>query len=287
MIKFALIGAAGYVAPRHIQAIKDVGGELVAALDPHDSVGILDKYFPGCQYFREPERFDRWLSKNQVDYVSVCSPNYLHDSHCLMAMRNGADVICEKPLTCNERNLDNLLEWEEKTGKKVNVVLQCRLHPEALKAKRSLGGGFYDVHVEYCTPRGEWYLNSWKGDVEKSGGLPTNIGIHLFDLCLWLFGEFKYFDEAGVGPQRATGGFQTQRAHVLYLLSIQRLEAEYCSRMFRITSDKGFRLDLNLTNGFTELHTELYKKTLAGEGFGIEDIRPATRIVEAIRNASN
>ena len=182
MTKFALIGAAGYVAPRHMKAIKDVGGELVAALDPHDSVGILDSYFPDCLYFRETERFDRWLSKHPVDYVSIASPNYLHDSHCLMAMRNGADVICEKPLCNYERNIDNLAEWELKTGKKVNVILQCRLHPAAVGMKSKTSTGFYPVNVNYRTPRGQWYGRSWKSDVEKSGGLPTNIGVHLFDL---------------------------------------------------------------------------------------------------------
>ncbi len=286
MIKFALIGAAGYVAPRHIQAIKDVGGELVAALDPHDSVGILDKYFPGCQYFREPERFDRWLSKNQVDYVSVCSPNYLHDSHCLMAMRNGADVICEKPLTCNERNLDNLAEWEEKTGRKVNVVLQCRLHPEAVKAKRVLLDTSYYVQVDYCTPRGDWYLSSWKGDIEKSGGLPTNIGIHLFDMCLWLFGPSLKLSEITYSFDKKTshGYFRTEKAEVEWGLSIE--PGKPPKRSF-VVKHGLISKEIDLSNGFTDLHTELYYKTIAGYGFGIEDIRPATRIVEAIRNASN
>lgn len=280
MTKFALIGAAGYVAPRHIKAIKEVGGELVAALDPHDSVGILDSHFPECLYFREPERFDRWLSKNHVDYVSVCSPNYLHDAHCLMAMRNGANVICEKPLVCNERNLDNLNDWELKTDKKVSCILQCRLHPDAVLTKSNLRDGFHVVRVNYCTPRGPWYLRSWKGNVNKSGGLPTNIGIHLFDLCIWLFGGMvennTISTSTKVKPDRAWGAFQLESAMVSWTLST---EMGAPRRIFDIDG-----VHLDLTNGFTDLHTESYKKILDGDGFGIEDARPAVRLVERIRD---
>lgn len=282
MTKFALIGAAGYVAPRHMQAIKDVGGELVAALDPHDSVGILDRHFPNCLYFREPERFDRWLSKHMVDYVSVCSPNYLHDSHCLMAIRNGADVICEKPLCNYERNIDNLAEWEIKTGKKVNVILQCRLHPEATRIKPKVAEGFYAVNVNYRTPRGSWYLHSWKGDAEKSGGLPTNIGVHLFDLCGWLFGALK--ENGGIEhttrvlSDEAWGSFEMERAIVSWDLSTKQGPP---ARIFNVGSDS-----IDLTTGFTDLHTRSYENILAGNGFGIEDARPAIRIVEKIRNVA-
>lgn len=281
MYNFAIVGAAGYIAPRHMQAIKDVGGDLVAALDPHDSVGILDKYFPDCLYFREPERFDRWLSRNHVDYVSVASPNFLHDSHCLMAMRNGADVICEKPLVCHERNLDNLSEWEVKTGKKVNVVLQCRLHPEAVKAKiKYSNGSDYRVDVEYRVPRGNWYFASWKGDTEKSGGILANIGIHLFDLCVWLFGEPDYEFACIFDCDRddVEGGFDLDRADVDFRLSVGQGMPK---RIFRVDGES-----IDLTNGFTDLHTKTYEHILAGNGFGIEDIRPATRLVEAMRDGS-
>lgn len=276
-MKFALIGAVGYVAPRHMQAINDVGGQLVAALDPHDSVGILDRYAPECLYFREPERFDRWLSKHPVDYVAVCSPNYLHDSHCLMAMRNGADVICEKPLVCNERNLDNLSDWELKTGKKVNAILQCRLHP-AVECKTHIAMPAI-VNVDYRTPRGPWYLRSWKGDVEKSGGIVTNIGVHLFDLCLWMFGPWSRFEVYDYTPTNASGHFYTEGADIEWSLSIEPGKPK---RVFAVGNE-----NIDLTSGFTDLHTKSYQEILAGRGFSLEDARPAIRLVEAIRNASN
>ena len=278
-MRFALIGAAGYIAPRHMQAIKDVGGELVAALDPHDSVGILDRYFPECLYFREPERFDRWLSKNQVDYVTVASPNFLHDSHCLMAMRNGADVICEKPLVCHERNLDNLLLWEIKTGKKVNVVLQCRLHPEVVKFKDDFVPDATAVLIDYRTPRGAWYLESWKGDVQKSGGVATNIGIHLFDLSLWIFGALQKISLCNTSAYQSFGIMILEGATVEWFLSIKQGRAR---RIFEITDHK--KTMINLTDGFEDLHTKTYEQILAGNGFGIENIRPATRLVEAMRD---
>jgi UDP-N-acetyl-2-amino-2-deoxyglucuronate dehydrogenase len=275
---FALIGAAGYVAPRHIKAIKDVGGHLVAALDPHDSVGVLDQYFPGCLYFREPERFDRWLSKNPVDYVSVCSPNYLHDCHSLMAMRNGADVICEKPLVCNERNLDNLAEWEVKTGRRINAILQCRLHPDTIRMKDRINKPAC-VDIEYCTPRGPWYHTSWKGDVEKSGGLPTNIGVHLFDLCHYLFGNWRSFDIEMASPDLHQGSVVYEHADVNWRLSTSITDRFSKQRIFKIDSEM-----LNLTSGFDHLHSESYHDILNGRGYGIEDARDSIRLVEAIRN---
>ena len=278
-MKYALIGAAGYIAPRHMQAIKDTGGDLVAVLDPHDSVGILDSYFPECQYFRETERFDRWLSKNPVDCVSVCSPNYLHDSHCLMAMRNGADVICEKPLTCHERNLDNLAEWEVRTGKKVNVVLQCRLHPEVIKFKEGFVPDATSVLIDYRTPRGVWYSESWKGDIQKSGGIATNIGVHLFDLSLWLFGPLQKISNFGMSKYESFGEMVCDGAVAEWYLSIKQCRPR---RIFKITDHK--ETMINFTNGFTNLHTKTYEHILEGIGFGIEDIRPATRLVEAIRD---
>jgi UDP-N-acetyl-2-amino-2-deoxyglucuronate dehydrogenase len=277
MLKFALIGVAGYVAPKHIQAIKDVGGELVAALDPHDSVGRLDQHFPDCQYFRETERFDRWLSKNPVDYVSICSPNYLHDAHCLLAMRSGASAICEKPLVCHERNLDNLLEWEQKTGKKVNVVLQCRLHPDAITAKEAYSEGTHFLNIDYRTPRGAWYLQSWKGDVAKSGGLATNIGIHMFDLAVWLFGNWTQWVVEKHAYDEISGYVSLERAECTWRLSTKPGTP---SRVFQINKDQ-----IDLTNGFQDLHIETYRQILTGNGFGVEDIRQATRLTEAIRDA--
>ena len=278
MKKFALIGVAGYVAPKHIQAIDEVGGELVAALDPHDSVGILDSYFPRCLYFREPERFDRWLSKHPVDYVSVCSPNYLHDSHCLMAMRNGADVICEKPLVLNERNLDNLLVWEDKTGKRVNVILQCRLHHEVLVASTTINPfRVQTIDIDYCTPRGAWYQQSWKGDVAKSGGLATNIGIHLFDLVACLAGPIQSPGVNNFGDDFVSGYSELRYgAEMTWRLSVEIDKPP--KRVFKLDDTV-----LDLTNGFGTLHTESYKRILRNDGYGIEDIRSATIVVEEIR----
>jgi UDP-N-acetyl-2-amino-2-deoxyglucuronate dehydrogenase len=279
MATFALIGAAGYIAPKHLQAIQNVGGQLVAALDPHDSVGVLDTYFPRCLYFREPERFDRWLSRHPVDYVSVCSPNYLHDAHCLMGLRSGADVICEKPLVLNERNLDNLAYWEQKTGKRVNVILQCRLHPASIRAKRLINPALTsNISIDYSTPRGLWYSQSWKGDVEKSGGLVTNIGIHLFDLAGWLMGFPDYHDL--IAKDYSVGHFYFGATSVIWQLSTSMSKGS--SRMFDVFGDTHCSLDL--TTGFAELHSGSYYKIVNGMGYGIEDIRFATRITEAIRN---
>lgn len=275
-MRFALIGAAGYVAPRHMRAIKDVGGELVACLDPHDSVGILDSLAPGCLYFREPERFERWLLKYPVHYVVVASPNYLHDSHSIMGMRAGADVICEKPLVCNERNLDQLLEIEQQTGKRVWNVLQCRLHPAAIRAKESVPWSGTIANVDYVTPRGPWYSYSWKGDVAKSGGLATNIGVHLFDLCGWLFGVHEGTAVNGRSPTSISGRSFFAKGEVNWHLATVGEKR----RLFKFGST-----EINLVDGFEDLHAETYRRVLAGNGFGIEDARQAIKIVEGIRNA--
>jgi len=278
--RFALIGAAGYVAPRHMRAIREIGGDLVAVLDPHDSVGILDTHAPGCLYFREPERFERFLLRHPVDWVAVCSPNYLHDAHCIMAMRAGANVICEKPLVLREANIDMLSRVEQETSRRVNVVLQCRLHPDAIGAKRALTAGGYRVRVDYCTPRGPWYHWSWKGEPHKSGGLPTNIGVHLFDLCSWLFGEQRGRGQHRVDTEEAVGWLPLERAEIHWRLSVRREEA--AQRVFRVDGGDN-TVSLDLTKGFTDLHTELYRRTIRGKGYGIEDIRPATRMVEQMR----
>ena len=282
--KFALIGAAGYVAPRHMAAIRDVGGDLVAALDPHDSVGILDSYFPSCLYFREPERFDRWLSKNPVDYVVVCSPNYLHDSHCLMAMRSGADVICEKPLVLYERNLDNLAEWELKTGKQINVILQCRLHPDVMAAREWMQTAVQPRHtgIVYHPHRGLWYNQSWKGSNEKSGGLLFNIGIHLFDLVCYLYGDAPDRVEINqTSPRQMNGWLLFGSECTTWSLS---LNDKSCKRSFQVESINEDSRSIDLTTRIHNLHTEIYQNILADNGYGIEDIRPATRLVERLRH---
>lgn len=273
---FILIGAAGYVAPRHMKAIKAVGGNLIAAYDPHDSVGILDTYFPDCEFFTEIERLDRYVEKiGLVDYVSIASPNYLHDAHCRWALRVGADVICEKPLVINERNLDGLLRLEN--GNRVWAVLQLRLHPEAIVAKAKYNDlRKHDVKVNYASPRGRWYRHSWKGNLEKSGGLTTNIGIHLFDLVAWLFGdvyEVKVTESCG---DCIIGTLRSERAWINWRLSIKQDEQR--QRTFNIDGE-----DIELSDGFENFHTKVYENILNGNGFGIEDTRQAIRICEKIR----
>lgn len=289
-MRFALIGAAGFVAPRHIEAIHDTGNELVVALDPHDSVGHLDKYFPDCFFFTEVERFDRYLEKLRrkgqgVDYVSVCSPNYLHDAHCRLAMRVGADVICEKPVVLSPWNIDQLVEIEKETGRKVNVVLQLRLYPEliALKEKFKTTNKIHNVNINYVTPRGRWYHESWKGSEGKSGGLVTNIGIHLFDLVIWLFGKVKDVDLFYYKYNKVAGSLVLDNALVEWSLSIDREDLPRGSNI----SHRSITIDdelLRFDNVFTSLHTEVYKNVLSGEGFGLEDALPSIECVNKIRS---
>lgn len=287
MKKFALVGAAGYIAPRHIQAIYDTGNELIAAIDPHDSVGVLDRYFPSCEFFTEIERFDRHLEKlkrsgNKIDYLSVCSPNYLHDAHCRLGMRVGADIICEKPLVLNPWNLDQLLEIENETNKKIYVVLQLRLHPEVIKLKKQEQCDSV-VQIKYITPRGNWYHRSWKGDVGKSGGLVTNIGIHLFDMVMWLFGKPKKSDIVINEVNKVKGRLVLENADVSWFLSIDRKDlpkgSENVHREITINN-----IPVRFDNVFTELHTEVYRDILSGAGFGIEDARPSIELVYNMRN---
>jgi len=295
MKSFALIGAAGYVAPRHMRAIKDVGGDLKVALDPNDSVGVLDSYFPDARFFVEFERFDRHIDKlaragNGVDYVSICSPNYLHDAHVRFAMRSGADAICEKPLVLNPWNLDGLAELAARTNRSVSTILQLRLHP-AIRALRERvtreRERNYELDLSYITSRGRWYHVSWKGDEGKSGGIATNIGVHFFDVLAYVFGPIQSNVLHLRTESRAAGYLELQRARVRWFLSIAAEDLPPACRNGQATY-RSLKLDgeeIEFSNGFTDLHTESYREILAGHGYGIEDVRPSVEIVSALRTA--
>lgn len=299
MKNFALLGAAGYIAPRHMKAIKETGNNLVAALDKFDSVGIIDSYFPNADFFVEFERFDRHISKLQfekklhLDYVSICTPNYLHDSHIRFGLRQGADVICEKPLVLNPWNIDALSKVENDTGKKIYNILQLRVHPSIIKLKQKVEnapkGKIYDVDLTYLTSRGNWYYTSWKGDNNKSGGIATNIGVHFYDMLSWIFGDVKENVVHVHTHDRAAGFLQLERARVRWFLSINEdvLPKEVQAkgqRTYRSITIEGEELEFS--GGFTELHTRSYEHILSGEGYGIEDARQAIEIVHNIRNSS-
>lgn len=295
MQHFALIGAAGYVAPRHLKAIRDTGHSLLAAYDPNDSVGVLDSYFPEADFFTEYERFDRHLEKlkrsgQHLDYVSICSPNYLHDAHIRFGLRIGADVICEKPLVLNPWNIEALQENERETGKKVSTILQLRLHPaiQVLRERVLNTKDIYDLDLTYITSRGNWYYSSWKGDLQKSGGIATNIGIHFFDMLGWVFGQVKQNIVHLHTHDRAAGILELDRARVRWFLSInaetlpeQALAAG--KRTYRSITMNGESIEFS--EGFTDLHTLSYQKILQGEGFGLSDALPAVEIAHSIRNA--
>lgn len=297
MKHFALVGAAGYIAPRHMKAIKETGHSLIAAFDPKDSVGIIDSYFPDADFFVEFERFDRHVDKlrrkgERVDYVSICSPNYLHDAHIRFALRNGADAICEKPLVLNPWNLDALAEIERETGKRICNILQLRLHPaiRALRDKIAAAGSnrVFDVDLTYITSRGHWYHTSWKGAGEKSGGIATNIGIHFFDMLGWVFGGLRenvvHLHRADV----AAGVLHFDCARVRWFLSIN---AAYLPEAAKIAGKRTFRSiqiggeELEFSDGFTDLHTESYRDILEGRGFGIEAARASIQTAHEIRHA--
>jgi UDP-N-acetyl-2-amino-2-deoxyglucuronate dehydrogenase len=297
---FAITGVGGYVAPRHLKAIKDTGHNLVAAVDPADSVGIIDRFFSDVAFFTEFERFDRHIEKlrrrgeeQAIHYVSICSPNYLHDAHCRFALRVGADAICEKPLVLNPWNVDALAELEQESGRKINTVLQLRVHPAliALREKllREKPSHKHEVVLTYITSRGRWYLVSWKGQVERSGGLATNIGIHFFDLLLWLFGPVEKNDVHVSQPTTAAGLLELQRARVKWVLSIDRNLLPGSIKGTEQTTYRSITIDgleVEFSEGFTDLHTEVYRRTLEGNGFGLEDARPSIRLVHDIRVAA-
>lgn len=297
MKSFALIGAAGYIAPRHMMAIRETGNELIAAFDPNDSVGIIDSYFPEADFFTEFERFDRHIDKlcrqgKGADYVSICSPNYLHDSHMRFALRAGADAICEKPLVLNPWNIDGLKEIERDTGKRINTILQLRLHPAIIALRdrmRSLPDERkVDVDLTYITSRGHWYLQSWKGDDRKAGGIATNIGVHFYDMLHFVFGALQENMVHLRDQTRASGYLEYERARVRWFLSVDAndvpaVEREKGKRTYRAITAGGENIEFS--DGFTDLHTRSYEEILAGRGFGLEENRVAIETVADIRNA--
>lgn len=297
MKKFALIGAAGYIAPRHMKAIKETGNTLVAALDKHDNVGILDSYFPEADFFTEFERFDRHLDKlkrkgEPVDFVSICSPNYLHDAHIRYSLRYGADAICEKPLVLNPWNLDALIEMENETNKRVFTILQLRLHPSIIALREKILAGpkdkKYQVDLRYITSRGNWYHSSWKGDITKSGGVATNIGIHFFDMLIWIFGDMKDVVVNTQDQEHASGTLELERASVNWFLSINsnhlpETAAKAGKRTYRSLTMEGHEIEFS--EGFTDLHTKSYEEILKGNGFTLQDAYPSIQVAFKLRNA--
>ncbi len=296
---FALIGAAGFIAPRHMKAIKYVGGNLAAALDPFDSVGVIDSYFPKAAFFTETERFDRHLDKVRrsqeasINYVSICSPNYLHDAHIRLALRNGANAISEKPLVLNPWNVDALKEIEVETGKKIHTILQLRYHPVILALKKKIEESknqkIYDIDLTYITSRGAWYHRSWKGDLEKSGGIATNIGVHFFDMLAWIFGPVVQSTVHVQDSDIAAGYLELKQARVRWFLSVNADSLpESCIKESK-TTYRNLSLDgeeLEFSDGFTDLHNVSYQSILTDGGFGLEDSRASVEISHSIRNAN-
>ena len=297
MKNFALIGVAGFIAPRHLKAIKDTGNTLVAALDKFDQVGVIDSYFPNADFFTEFERFDRHIDKLKrqsvkIDYVSICTPNYLHDSHIRFALRHHANAICEKPLVLNPWNVDALEEIEKETNQKVYTILQLRHHASIIELKKKVESGpknkVYDVDLSYITSRGNWYHISWKGDESKSGGVATNIGIHFFDMLVWVFGSLKKNEVHASENDYATGYLEFEHARVRWFLSIDYNHIPEAVRMagkrtYRSITIEG--LEIEFSDGFTDLHTESYRHILAGNGFGLKDAKTSIQIAHDIRNS--
>ena len=294
---FALIGAAGYIAPRHMKAIKESGNDLVAALDPMDSVGIIDSYFPSADFFIEPERFDRHLDKlkrsgnRKVDYVSICSPNYLHDAHIRMALRSGAHAICEKPLVLNPWNLEGLKELEKESNKRIYNILQLRHHKSIIDLKQKIDSlpkdKVHDIDLTYITSRGKWYHYSWKGNISKSGGVVTNIGIHFFDMLGWIFGNMKSNTLHLLTADKASGLLQLENANIRWYLSIDKNDLPIEATSNDLSTYRSISVDgddFEFSGGFTDLHTESYKSILKGKGFGLDDARNSIEIAHLIRN---
>ena len=299
MTNFALIGAAGYIAPRHMKAIRDTGNELVAALDKSDSVGIMDSYFFDVAFFTEFERFDRHAEKlrrqseeSRIHYVSICSPNYLHDAHVRFALRIGADAICEKPLVISPWNLDALSELEQESGNRIYSVLQLRVHPSIValreKVQQAPKGKKYAIDLTYITSRGNWYFSSWKGDFDKSGGIATNVGVHFFDMLIWIFGAVQHH-EVHIADKRKMAGFQDlEKAQVRWFLSVAKEDLPPSAVQEGKTTYRSITVDgeeFEFSGGFTDLHTAIYREILSGRGFGVEDSRPAIDLVYKLGNS--
>ncbi len=297
MKDFAMIGVAGFIAPRHLQAIKDTGNNLVAALDKFDSVGIMDSYFPKADFFTEFERFDRHVEKlrrqgKKIDFVSICSPNYLHDSHIRFTLRHHADAICEKPLVLNPWNLDALAEIEKETGRKVYTILQLRLHPAIQQLKREIEKSPIDKHfkvsLQYITSRGSWYHHSWKGEEAKSGGIATNIGVHFFDMLLWIFGDLRENVVKKIEDDHAAGVLELARASVSWSLSINADHLPEEAKKKGKRTHRSLQIEgreIEFSDGFTDLHTKCYEEILAGRGFGIDEARPSVEAVYQLRKS--
>lgn len=295
---FALIGAAGYIAPRHMEAIKKTGNNILSALDPFDSVGIIDSYFPNADFFTEPERFDRHLDKKRrngagkIDYVSICSPNYLHDAHIRMALRNQANAICEKPIVLNPWNIDALQEIEKESGKRIFNVLQLRLHQSIMALKEEIDKGpddkIYDIDLSYITSRGRWYYHSWKGNQEKSGGIATNIGVHFFDMLAYIFGKCTSSKVHLTEKQTNAGYLVFEKARVRWILSLNQKYLPANARKKNQTTFRSISIDgedIDFSGGFTDLHTLVYQDILNGNGFTLEDARTSVEMVHQIRNS--
>jgi UDP-N-acetyl-2-amino-2-deoxyglucuronate dehydrogenase len=294
---FAIIGVGGYIAPRHLRAIRDTGNRLIAAVDPKDSVGILDQYSYDVKFFTEIERFDRHLEKlrrgaeeNRAHYVSICSPNYLHDAHCRLALRAGADAICEKPLVINPWNLDALEDLERESGRRIHTILQLRVHPALMRLRDDLRRETFsrDVTLTYITSRGPWYQVSWKGQKDKSGGVATNIGIHFFDLLMWLFGAAQGIRVHHSDDSRMAGFIEMERARARWFLSVDKNDLPDSAKVSGKNTYRSITVDgeeVEFSEGFTDLHTRVYEETLAGRGFGVQEARPSIELTYAIRSA--
>lgn len=296
---FALMGASGYIAPKHMNAIKETGNMLIAALDPSDSVGILDSFSQNISFFTEFERFDRHADKlkrkgesNRLHYISICSPNYLHDAHIRFALRIGADAICEKPLVLNPWNLDALSEIEKETGGKIYNVLQLRVHPSIVSLKkhikRSSKKKKYDIDLTYITSRGKWYFVSWKGDISKSGGIVTNIGVHFFDMLIWLFGRVENYEVHCANDKQIGGFLELEQANIRWFLSVNKNDLPDSVKKDGLPTFRSITIDgdeFEFSRGFSDLHTRVYENILNGGGFGIEEARPSIEIVSKLRKA--
>ncbi|MGE9746029.1 Gfo/Idh/MocA family oxidoreductase [Bdellovibrio bacteriovorus] len=294
-MNFAIIGVGGYIAPRHLEAIKDLGHNLVAAYDQNDSVGIMDRYFPDCQFYTDFERFEAYVdslkgTSQQVEYISICTPNHMHAPHIKFALSHGANAICEKPLVLFEKHIDELAEYERKYGKKVFTVLQLRVHDAILNLKKKVeesGKSSHKVQLTYMTSRGQWYHESWKGDARKSGGLSSNIGVHFFDMLTWIFGESVEItmDEKTALVER--GFVKLAKADVQWELTIDKTRLPKHAVESGKTTYRSIKIDgeeFEFSEGFTELHKRVYSDIFAGKGYGLQDARAAVRIVEKIRS---